>query len=527
MIRAGLLVVAIAWLATAPASQTRPSPPPGRSAAPGLRGEDGLVRAYDLILDASFESLNPALRQACGPAPVEACDVLAATALWWRIQLDPDSRALDDEFSTAVERAIRTTQAWTLRAPDDAEAWFYLGGAYAARVQWRVLREERLAAARDGKRIKEALERALLLDPGLDDAYFGIGLYRYYADVAPTVAKVLRFLLLLPGGNRIEGLEQIRRARTHGRLLRGEADYQIHVIDLWYEQQTDQALELLRELARGHPGNPIFPTQIAEIEDVYRHDVMASLYSWRALLAQARGHRVNAPAIAEVRARLGIARQLEAVALTDEAIEQLDQIVAQTPAAPHGSLALAYLRLGQAHDRLNARADAIVAYRAAARLAPPAPVALATSSGERVSIRREAAEGLRRAPDARRAEAFRLALEGWRHLERQDLRAATGALTRALALNPQDPVAHYWYGRVLLADRDDAGALAQFEQTLSHARRAPAPMVGDAYLDAARIHERAHRRDQAVRAYQAAATWFGASSDTQRAAASALARLKK
>ena len=42
-----------------------------------------------------------------------------------------------------------------------AEAWFYLGAAYGARVQWRVLREQRLAAARDGKRIKESLERAL------------------------------------------------------------------------------------------------------------------------------------------------------------------------------------------------------------------------------------------------------------------------------------------------------------------------------------------------------------------------------
>src|SRR4029453_1972875 len=105
------------------------------------------------------------------PAPPEACDVLEATALWWRIQLDPESRALDDEFSSSVERAIRNNEAWTARAPDNAEAWFYLGGAYAARVQWRVLRNEKLSAARDGKRIKEALERAIELDPTLEDAY--------------------------------------------------------------------------------------------------------------------------------------------------------------------------------------------------------------------------------------------------------------------------------------------------------------------------------------------------------------------
>jgi hypothetical protein len=111
------------------------------------------------------------------PAPREACDVLAATATWWRILLDPDSRALDTRSHAKPSRRSRSTEAWAAREPQNAEAHFYAGGAYAARVQWRVLRDEKLAAARDGKRIKQALERAIALDPDLDDAYFGIGLY--------------------------------------------------------------------------------------------------------------------------------------------------------------------------------------------------------------------------------------------------------------------------------------------------------------------------------------------------------------
>ncbi len=101
-----------------------------------------------------------------------------------------------------MTRAIDEAYAWTRREPKNAEAWFYLGGAYGARVQWRVMRGQTLAAARDGKQIKLALEQALLLDPAMDDAQFGLGLYEYYADVAPTGAKMLRWLLLLPGGNR-------------------------------------------------------------------------------------------------------------------------------------------------------------------------------------------------------------------------------------------------------------------------------------------------------------------------------------
>lgn len=482
-----------------------------------IRGVEGLARAYDSILEARFDQVEADLRRACGPSPPEACDVLAATSLWWQILLDPESRALDDDFTVAVERAIETTEAWTERAPDDAEAWFYLGGAYAARVQWRVLREEKLAAARDGKRIKVALERAIELDPGLDDAYFGIGMYKYYADVAPAAAKFLRFLLLLPGGDREEGLGQMLRARNRGRLLQGEADYQLHIIYLWYEGQTGRALQLLAALHEHYPGNPLFLEQIAEIQDTYQHDLTASLASWRALLAAAREQRANAALAAEVKARLGIARQLDALYQTDEAIEALQGVVALRPAAPFSSLALANLKLGEAYDRMGQRAPALDAYRAA--------IAAATNP-DPYDVRELAAAHLRRAPDPKRAEAYRLSLAGWRRLEQNDLTIAAVSLERAVALNGSDPVARYRLGRVLEARKQDGAALAQFEHAIRGAKTCPAPILGTAYLEAARLHERLGRRDQAISLYRTAATLFGAAAETKTAAGRALTRLK-
>lgn len=482
----------------------------------GPRGVEGLSRVYNHILDARFDQAEAELRRVCPPAPEEACDVLRATARWWRIHLDPESRALDAAFIEAVERALRTTEAWTDRAPREAEAWFYHGAAYAVRVQWRVLRNEKLAAARDGKRIRDALETAIELDPSFDDAYFGLGMYKYYADVAPTAAKILRFLLLLPGGNKDEGLREMLRARNKGRLLQGEADYQLHVVYLWYERRTDRALQLLEALHDRYPGNPLFPIQIAEIQDTYQHDITASLATSRSLLNAAREQRTNASGIAEVQARLGIARQLDALHQTDLAVEQLSAVVAMKPRAPHSSLALAFLRFGEAHDRLGNRKEAITAYRAAAA---------ATPSIDSFNIRARADERQRRAPDARRAEAFRLSLEGWRRFERHENAAASSALERSLALNGADPVARYRYGRVLQAAKDDAGALAQFELAIRGARTAPPPIVGAAYIEAARVHERAGRRDRAVASYRTASTLFGAGDETRTIASRALARL--
>ena len=481
-----------------------------------LQGHAGLARAYDFILDARFDQVDAELRRACGPAPPEACNVLEAAALWWRLQLDPENRSRDPAFTASVERAIRTTQAWTDRAPEEPEAWFYLGGAYGARVQHRVLRGQTLAAARDGKQIKQALERAVDLEPSLEDAYFGLGMYKYYADVAPTAARILRFLLLLPGGDREEGLAEMRRARAHGRLLQGEADYQLHIIYLWYEQRPDLALELLQGLQARYPGNPLFPMQIAHVLEVYEHDLTASLNTWRTLLAAAEEGRINNAAIAEVYARLGAARMLDAIHQTDRAREHLEAIIARAPREPYSTLALAYLRLGEAHDRLGARPQAVAAYRSAIA---------AVSAPDPHDVRGQASARLRRAPDARIAEAFRLSLEGWRRFEQNDLPGAQAALARAVSLAPREPVARYRLGRVFQARRADVEALTEFEQAIREAETCPAPILGNAHLEAGRLHERLGDHDAALSAYTVASTLFGAASDTRAAARRALVRL--
>jgi tetratricopeptide (TPR) repeat protein len=489
-------------------------------AAAELRGVSALVRVYDAILDARFDAAEAELKLACraaGPAPREACDVLAATTTWWRILLDPDSRGLDRQFAAEVDHAIKSTEAWAARDPQNAEAHFYAGAAYAARVQWRVLREERLAAARDGKRIKLALERAIALEPDLDDAYFGIGLYQYYADVAPAAAKVLRFLLMLPGGDKKEGLARVQRTRAKGALLQGEADYQLHILYLWYERRADLALELLESLRKRHPGNPLFAAQIADVQDRYQHDITASLASWRALLAAARDGTVNEAALAETQARLGIARQLEALWQTDIALEHLRAVLDAKPAKPAGALAAAYLALGEGEDRLGHHDAAVAAYRLAIAAAP---------GPDAHGVRQRAGDRMRRTPDARRAEAYRLSLEGLRKFEKADTSGAEGLLARSVQLDPKDPVARYRYGRVLQAQKEDAAALAAFEAAIRGARDGPAPIIASAYYEAARLHERLTHKDQAIDYYRAASTWFGGGADTRTAATRALTRLR-
>ena len=309
-----------------------------------------------------------------------------------------------------ADAAIAAIEAWTTRKPTRAEAWFYLGGAYGARAQWRVLRGERLAAARDGKRIKEALERALALDPELQDAYFGIGLYQYYADVAPTGAKVLRWLLA--SARRRQGAGPATdAARTARRPAAPRRSRLPAAPDLSAGTNSSRSgrWSCCARLHDEHPRNPHFPQRIAEVEDVYLHDHAASLRHGARLLEAARGRQVAEPAMTEVRARLGVAPQLDQLFET----RRRDR----SPAHHRGCEA------GRAGRR---RGSGTAAARPGAR--PHRPPRRGCRGLPRSACRRRrrairdvtarARAGIRRSPHAEQALAYRLSLEGWRALER-------------------------------------------------------------------------------------------------------------
>jgi tetratricopeptide (TPR) repeat protein len=469
---------------------------------------------YDTILDAQFDRVDGQLKQTCPPAPVEACQALGVVSLWWQILINPESRLLDRRFTDLAAAVIAANARWTSREPQRAEAWFYLAGSYAPLVQWHVLRGERLAAAREGGQIKTALERSLQVDPMLNDAYFGIGLYHYYADVAPAAAKLLRWLLLLPGGDRRKGLQEMLQARERGELLRGEADYQLHLLYLWYEQKPRQGLDLLETLEARYPSNPLFLQRIAEVEHEYFHDHPASAAAWQTLLERARGGRVWGASLAEVRARLGLASELDAMYETDRAIDELKRVLNLKPVAPFG--ARAQLQLGTAYDRLGERDLAVAAFAASEALAP---------DDDPMRIRERARAGLRQKPDARGALAYRLSLDGWRALERGALEDARRLLSRAVMLAPEDPVARYRYARALDAEGDPANARAQLEKVIAARPIPPAVVLADAYVSFAQLLERAGERARAIAMYREAARLEGGDPRARDQARRALERL--
>ena len=499
-----MLVAGLALLVPSPSAR---SAPPSSIAA--------LAPAYDEILNTHFDQVERTLTDSCA-APAEACQVLLATSSWWRILQNPNDTSLDEAFSARADQAIAAAERWTAREPSRADAWFYLGGAYGARVSFRVQRGQHLAAARDGRHIKDALEHALVLDPAVDDARFGVGLYRYYADIAPTAAKVVRFLLQLPGGDRVGGLRDMEAVHQHGSLLKGEADYQLHWIYLWYENQPRRGLTLIRDLHEHYPASVHFATRVAEIENTYFHDSAASLAVWRTLADDAA--RTGDATLAEASGRLGAAAMLDALAESDRALEQVERVIAMRPARPYGAVAKAQWQRGTLLERFGDHRGAVTAYQAALGSLPDGD---ADGIGEKVRA------SLRQTPpDPRTAEAYRTSLTGWRAFERGTLDQAAAALGHAATLAPHDPVIAVRLARVQQARGEIPGAMTAYDAIIA-SRPAPPLALAPAYVWSAEALEARGDLDGARLRYRAATHVFAADSRITAAAQRALERTGK
>jgi predicted Zn-dependent protease len=95
----------------------------------------------------------------------------------------------------------------------------------------------------------------------------GLGIYNYFVDTLPTIVKLLRFLIALPGGSRQAGLEQLHRVIAEGDLTVSDARFQLAKdYSRYNERQYAKSLELFQGLAHDYPGNPLWTLLIGSLE---------------------------------------------------------------------------------------------------------------------------------------------------------------------------------------------------------------------------------------------------------------------
>ena len=153
----------------------------------------------------------------------------------------------------------------------------YAGMGWLLRARLLALRDERRATARAGVNARAHLMRCLELDPDMADAYTGLGIYNYYVDTLSAIAKVLRFLMGIPGGDKRDGLRQLRTAASQGSLTRVEATFYLAKNLRIYEHDYSGAVNLMAGLVTEYPRNPVFHLLLGDFaRELHQTDVAAA-----------------------------------------------------------------------------------------------------------------------------------------------------------------------------------------------------------------------------------------------------------
>lgn len=173
----------------------------------------------------------------------------------------PDA-ALGKAFFAAVERGRALCSARLKRRPRDPEALYAeslligMTGNYRALIERKHWEGVRLTEKAEGL-AKKVLEQR----PDWGDAYLPIGASNY---IVGSLPKTKRFFLWFGGvsGDKVAGLEQLKRAAEGGHLLRPYAKILLALAAL---RERDAALadRLFAELAVEFPRNPQFARELA------------------------------------------------------------------------------------------------------------------------------------------------------------------------------------------------------------------------------------------------------------------------
>lgn len=162
-------------------------------------------------------------------------------------------------FEKILDDSISGIKRWIKQHPDDPNAYMGIGALYGLRAMFSMRNRSWITAYFSGRKAIKNLERSLEIDPTYYDAYFGLGIYQYYAGTLPSVIKVLAKIVAIKG-NPDEGVKQLNAAREKAMFTSDSA--KLILIEVQNTRKSKyynpaKSLEYIRELRSKYPKNPL------------------------------------------------------------------------------------------------------------------------------------------------------------------------------------------------------------------------------------------------------------------------------
>ena len=193
----------------------------------------------------SLDSLNPAGYFFLG-------------ALYQAEMMDYESDFKEEEFYSALEKAIQLAQKRISCGSSTSWDYLYLGNSYGYLGVYKARKGSWWSAFRNAMEAKSAFKKAVELDSTLYDAYLGLGSYHYWTSHFTKTFAWLPFF----ADEREKGKEELKLAAEKSLFSKAAAWNALIWIHI-KEKDYSQAIELAKGLQEEYPEGKLFLWAIA------------------------------------------------------------------------------------------------------------------------------------------------------------------------------------------------------------------------------------------------------------------------
>ncbi|EMR04269.1 tetratricopeptide repeat protein [Cesiribacter andamanensis] len=184
---------------------------------------------------------------------------LMGLSQWWKIMPNIEEERYDGPFMLYMDSTIVLAERILAKDADNAEARFFLSGAWAFKSRLHSERSNWRKAAVTGKKALEYLDMKTEKQELGSEFLFGDGLYNYYAEWVPKNYPLLKpILMFFPSGDQKRGIQQLKDVAQNAFYTRTEAQYYLMRILALDENKPYEALRISEYLHKTYPDNPYF-----------------------------------------------------------------------------------------------------------------------------------------------------------------------------------------------------------------------------------------------------------------------------
>ncbi|MFQ5823122.1 MAG: tetratricopeptide repeat protein [bacterium] len=183
--------------------------------------------------------------------PEQPAGVFSLLATYQTLMRNYRIRNFEVQFDSLLDLSIYLSEKAIKKNKKDGENYFFLGCAYGSRSIFNAQRGRWLAAFKDGSKVLNNFKKAVAYSPKFYDAYYGLGLYKYWLGAKAKFLRILSF----SKDQRREGIEQIKLAAEKGRFLNVDGMYGLSTV-YYNEGEYEKALEISDRLYEIYPRNP-------------------------------------------------------------------------------------------------------------------------------------------------------------------------------------------------------------------------------------------------------------------------------